>query len=118
MTDDPTISELSELRVYDFFCPAATQSRSPDKEEQIADLCSDADIKTVGQLVSMKPSELRAQSFPDDLIPYICLQLQRAHPALNLTPDFVGAVGAQGRAPAISALPLNGWVTNGLKYGF
>ena len=116
ITDYPTIDELAELRVYDFFCPAATQSISPDKEERIYNLCSAADITTVGQLVDMEPAELRSRSFPDELLSYIRLQLQRAHPGLNLNSDFK-AVSTHGMVPAISAIPIKGLVTNGIKYG-
>lgn len=117
MSVQQDLATIRDETVLDFFCPEKTRSCPPVMAKRVYDLCFAASITTVGQLADMKPSELRAKSFPDDLIPYICLKLQQAHPALNLTPDFSKAAGAQGRAPSISFLPTADSAANGYKLG-
>lgn len=106
------IAALRDTPVFDFFRPEETRSCSPVMGVRVADLCRASSIETVGQLADKTADELYALNFGRDLIPYICLQLQRANPDLNLKQAFSPAAGAQGRVAAISVLPSEGIYAN------
>lgn len=113
-----TIADIRKMPVYDFFCPEETRSCSPVMGARVADLCRASSIHTVGDLADKTAAELQALSFAQDLIPYICLHLQRANPDLNLKQAFSPAsAGAAGRVAAISVLPQPDAISFRQRYG-
>jgi hypothetical protein len=118
MTLPPTITQQKDMLVHDLFCPEGTRSCSPVLGKRVYDLCFAANIKTVGQLASMTPDQLRAKSFSEDLLPYIAEKLQppRAKPPLQAAFSAPSS-GAQGRVAAVSVIMSADAATSGYRYG-
>lgn len=101
----PSLTELCDMPVYDFFCPPETRACTPVLDYRAADACRSASISTVGTLAAKSADELRRGHFTEEVIGHIGQRLQAAHPQLQLRQTFSpAAAGAQGRAPAVSFL--------------